>query len=303
MEPRAESEIAARRYGSPGGQSVVGRRPSPPRSQCRRPHRLPVRRGCLRGTEAPPSTPTGRKSNVPARRCFVSMFPPQREGGTVGARQLGRRDADRPRERAVREGRFPPRTARGPLLDRASEMRSHGSGYSSARSPKPGMIAVHPQSRGLNSRAPPRGRLRGGHPYKERSADGLTCEKSRLQDVLGARAGVNLLVGCVADVELDDVAWIAARAQARSSCPDVVERVATKVVDRSRVQVRLRPPKWVDPSHYRASLRDEQAPRAGRALPRATRHVGPDHPGQGRLVAFEARRPGRVATLTDRKGG
>jgi hypothetical protein len=63
--------------------------------------------------------------------------------------RLGGRDADRARER-LNGSSTSSRKATRPFA--IVEIRSHGSGNSSASRPKPGMIAVQPQSRGLSDR-------------------------------------------------------------------------------------------------------------------------------------------------------
>src|SRR5579884_559794 len=100
-----------------------------------------------------PSTPTGRKSVTPGFRCFVSMFPPKRDGGTIECAP-GSSGATPSVPGNGRNGRLTRSEKRTrPLSASTREMRSHGSGYSSASSPKPGMIAVHPHSCGRSSRS------------------------------------------------------------------------------------------------------------------------------------------------------
>ena len=76
---------------------------------------------------------------------------------------------------------MPSAKATRPVSSSTWEIRSQGSGNSSASSPKPGMIAVQPQSRGSHSRISTASVSPGRAPLHDTGPDtGLTWEKSRL---------------------------------------------------------------------------------------------------------------------------
>src|SRR5262245_24015391 len=101
---------------------------------------------------------------------------------------------------------------------------------------------------------------RPGALDEEGAADRIDVSEIELQDVFGARGGVNLLVRRVPEVELDDVARIQLERGLDRVVPDVVERVAAEIVDRSSVEIgHEASPRELEPGHYRASLRAEQA--------------------------------------------
>jgi len=64
------------------------------------------------------------------------------------------------------------------------EIRSHGSGNSSAKSPKPGMSAVHSHSLGLNSRISTAGTSPGRALDVDGPADRIDVIEVQLGDIL-----------------------------------------------------------------------------------------------------------------------
>ena len=107
------------------------------------------------------------------------MFPPQRDGGTIecdpgsaGATPSVPGNGTERQRDAIREANGVARLT--------SEIRSQGSGNSSASSPKPGMIAVQPQSGGSELEQLDGERVSGSAPLtKIGPLTGLTLPKSR----------------------------------------------------------------------------------------------------------------------------
>ncbi len=136
---------------------------------------------CVSPTEkSAPSTPTGRYRVVPARRCLMSRLPPQVDGGTIEC-SPGSGSATPIVPGNGSNGSVIPSAKRTRRVSASTcEMRSHGSGYSSARSPNPGMIAVQPQSPGRSSRISTASTSPGFAPFTATGPlTGFTCEKSR----------------------------------------------------------------------------------------------------------------------------
>ena len=107
------------------------------------------------------------------------MFPPKRDGGTIECSPgSGIATPSVPgKGRCGSVTISPKRTF--PAAASTSEIRSHGSGNSSARRPKPGMIAVQPQSLASKARSSTSSTSPGSAPLtKTGPLTGFTCEKS-----------------------------------------------------------------------------------------------------------------------------
>ena len=116
---------------------------------------------------------------MPARKCFVSRLPPQRDGGTIecspGSAGATPMVPGNGRYGSVIESL---QTTRNRCWS-TFEIFSHGSVNSSASRPKPGISAVQPQSCGRNSTISISSTSPGEAPLTNTGPlTGLTCVKS-----------------------------------------------------------------------------------------------------------------------------
>ena len=143
---------AGRRCASPCARSAGRRCPSPPPPRCRTPRRRPSRRACRPRRTAPPRRRPGGTACPGAQVLDVHVPAPLRRGGTTGARR-GSAGATPIVPGNGAKGRVTPRRTRPAWPPRrCSRCSATARGTRRASSPKPGMIAVHPQSWGRSSR-------------------------------------------------------------------------------------------------------------------------------------------------------
>ena len=110
----------------------------------------------------------------------MSRLPPQSDGGTIECSPGSARATPIVPGNGSKGSVIPSPKRTRRRSPSTSEMRSQGSGNSSASRPKPGISAVQPQSRGASSRMSTWSTSPGAAPRTSTGPDtGFTCEKSR----------------------------------------------------------------------------------------------------------------------------
>ena len=172
----------------------------------------------------------------------MSRLPPQLDGGTIeccpGSGRATPIVPGKGSNGSVTPSANPTRRA----LASTAEMRSHGSGNSSASSPKPGMIAVQPQSPGRSSRISTASTSPGFASFTNTGPlHRVHVREVERRHGVGARVTVDLLVAGVADVQLDLRAGRDLEGRWDRVVPHVVERLGPDLVQRMTVHRRPLP--------------------------------------------------------------